>query len=67
MTKITEKTNEELARTALGCLQELEFRGNKDVKNARCEVAFFHSNILDMRDRVKSLGELMDDVLSETE
>ena len=55
MTNLKEKTNLELARTALNCLEELEFRGNKEIEKARQDVAFFHSDILTMKSMARAL------------
>jgi len=41
MTNLKEKTNEELARIALNCLEELENRGNRGIKRARQDVEHF--------------------------
>ena len=66
MTNLKEKTNEELARTALNCLEELEFRGNKAIKKARQDVAIFHYGILALQSMLKAREiELLEEIWGE--
>lgn len=50
--------NEELARVALDCLEELEHRGNRQLGDARRAVASFHNDILVLEAKAATLTKL---------
>ncbi len=60
MTDLKEKTNEELARTALDCLTELVQRENKSLEEAATSVSYFLSDILILREMAEALEEVLE-------
>ena len=57
---IKEANNEELARFALNCLEELERRGNKGLRTAQREISLFHTEIIVLRGMAEELERLHD-------
>jgi len=59
-------TNLELATQALDALEELEYRGNRQLAKARQDVAFFHNDVLFLKSKASALAA-MDDEMADYE